>query len=321
MLLLFSEETGLHVLITGISGFAGRHLAYLLARRDDLQVHGVARSVREGICGVHLRPVDLVDAGAIRTAVRDLQPKQVYHLAAYADPGGSFREARRVWDANLTATLNLYDACLELEPRPQILYASTGAVYGEAEQPITERTALRPNSPYAASKAAADLASYQYWASHRLPVIRVRAFNQVGPGQPTTLALGRFADQLVRMERGELEPILRVGNLEAERDYTDVRDMVRAYALLMEKGEPGEVYNAASGSSQPMRWFLDRLLEQTPAPVKVQTEAALLRPVETQHLRVEVEKLQRTTGWTAVIPIEKSLADLILETRRALPHA
>lgn len=311
----------MRVLITGITGFAGRYLAQFLAKRNDVELHGLARNGLEAVHGVRLHRVDLLEPGPLRMVLDLVQPDHIYHLAAYADAGGSFRDSRRVWDANLAATLNLYDACLGLEALPRILYVSTGAVYGEATQPITEQTALQPNSPYAASKAAADLVGFQYWASHRLPVIRVRAFNQTGPGQPTTFALGRFADQLIRMEGGELEPVLRVGNLDAERDFTDVRDMVRVYSLLMQHGQPGEIYNAASGISQPMHWFLDRVLEQTHVPIRVQTDPEFLRPVETRHLRVDIQKLRKSTGWMPEISIQTSLADLVAEARRTRSHA
>jgi GDP-4-dehydro-6-deoxy-D-mannose reductase len=316
-----TRRTSVRVLITGITGFAGRHLAEHLRSREDLQLHGLARRPVD-VDHVQVHPVDLLDPEAVRAVLWLIQPHQIYHLAAYTDAGRSFRESRRVWEANLTATLNLYDACLsELSDNPRILYVSTGAVYGEVGEPITEHSALQPNSPYAASKAAADLASFQYWASERLPIIRVRPFNQVGPGQSTNFALARFAEQIVHMERRELEPVLRVGNLDAERDFTDIRDMVRAYALVMDRGTPGDVYNAASGTSEPMRWYLDRLLEHTRLSITVETDPRLLRPVETQHLRVDIAKLHQTTTWAPQILLAQTLHDLIWETRRALPHA
>jgi GDP-4-dehydro-6-deoxy-D-mannose reductase len=311
----------LRVLITGVTGFAGRFLADYLRSQQGTELHGITRSSIE-IPHVQLHQADLLDPDALRSILWLVQPVQIYHLAAYTDAGGSFRDARRVWDANLTATLNLYDACLsELSHRPRILYVSSGAVYGEAEdQPITERTPLRPNSPYAASKAAADLASFQYWVADRLAILRVRPFNQVGPGQSTNFALARFAQQLVRIERGEAEPVLRVGNLGAERDFTDVRDMIQAFALLMASGEPGEVYNAASGTSHTMQRYLDHLLAHLKLPVTLETDPKLLRPVEAQRLQVDISKLRLATDWSPSISLDQSLLDLFSATRRAGAH-
>jgi GDP-4-dehydro-6-deoxy-D-mannose reductase len=311
------------VLITGITGFAGRYLADLLRTQDGMQLHGLSRSPRwpagfEHLADhVQLHQADLLDHAALRNALWMVQPQQIYHLAAFTDAGGSFRDTHRVWEANLHATLQLYDVCLsEVTTKPRILYVSTGAVYGDTGgETITESTMLRPNSPYATSKAAADLASYQYWAAHQLPIIRVRPFNQVGPGQPTNFALGRFADLIARMERRELDPVLNVGNLDAERDFTDVRDMARAYVLLMEKGTPGEAYNAASATSHPMRWFLDRLLEHTRLPITVTTDSSLLRPVETHRLRVDTAKLRQATDWKPTTSLDQSLHDLLSASR------
>jgi GDP-4-dehydro-6-deoxy-D-mannose reductase len=313
----------MRVLITGVSGFAGRHLAELLSRQPELELHGLVRSQNNFSLPANTRVhrADLLDEPALRSVLWLVQPQQIYHLAGYANPAGSFREARQAWQANLTATLNLYDSCLsELSEKPRILFVSSGAVYAELQQGqmVTEDSPLGPRSPYAASKAAADLASYQYWIASQLPIIRIRPFNQVGPGQSPHFALGRFAEQLVRMEQGEQPPVIRVGNLEAERDFTDVRDMVRAYSLLMAKGYPGEVYIAAAGESRPMRWYLEQLLKSTKVDVRVETDATLFRPKETQNLRVNSQKLHKLTGWSLQIPISQTLDDLLNSYREAL---
>jgi GDP-4-dehydro-6-deoxy-D-mannose reductase len=313
----------MRVLVTGISGFAGRHLAELLAQQPDLELHGLVRGQR---CSslpskIQLHNADLLDEPALRSVLWLVQPQQIYHVAGYANPAGSFREAWLAWEANLTATLNLYDACLsELAEKPRILFVSSGAVYAELVkgEMITEDSALGPRSPYATSKCAADLASYQYWITDRLPIIRIRPFNQVGAGQSPHFALGRFAEQLVRMEMGKQEPVLRVGNLEAERDFTDVRDMVRAYALLMQKGEPGHVYVAGSGQSRSMRWYLEQLLHSARVDVRVETDSTLLRPSEVQKLRINSQKLQELTGWIPQIPIRQTIDDLLNSYREIM---
>lgn len=311
----------MRVLITGITGFAGSYLAKLLLRQQKAEVHGLARQRRWLVPGMeHLQDaitlhcIDLQDVNALRRAIWLIQPDEIYHLAAYTNIGQSFHQSNLAWEANLDGTLFLYDACLsELKNKPRIVFISTGAVYGEADpnEVITESTVLRPMNPYATSKASADLASYQYFAQHGLPIIRIRPFNQAGPGQSTDFALGRFADLLVRIEQNELPAVMPVGNLETERDFTDVRDMVRAYELLMRLGVPGEVYNAASGISRPMRWYLNQLINISRVEVQVEVDSALLRPTETKSLRVSCGRLHQKTAWETEIPMHQTLADML----------
>jgi GDP-4-dehydro-6-deoxy-D-mannose reductase len=208
----------------------------------------------------------------------------------------------------------LYEAVAAWGGGPRILFVSSGAIYGEPADPskaIDEQTELRPNNPYAASKAAADLLSYQTHRTLRLEIIRVRPFNHVGPGQSPAYAVANFARQLAAIERHESPPVLRVGNLAAERDLTDVRDVVRAYELLLERGTPGEAYNLASGRLRPMREYLQLLLSLSRAPVRVETDPNLIRKVDTSTAPVDATKLRTATGWVPQVTLEQTLRDTL----------
>jgi GDP-4-dehydro-6-deoxy-D-mannose reductase len=317
----------MRILITGITGFVGGHLARLLLRHGAEEVIGFARDQEwsresEDVAErVALYPIDLTDRSACQALLRSIQPAQIYHLAGYADTGSSFREPEAAWEGNLTATRGLYEAVLGWGGRPRILYIGSGSVYGEpsdAQRPLDEETTLRPNNPYAASKAAADLASYQYFRTHGLEIIRTRPFNHVGPGQSPRFAVPNFARQIAAIERGQAPPVLRVGNLNSERDLTDVRDVVRAYQLLIVQGQPGEVYNVASGRSLPVRVHLEKLLSLSKVSVQVEEDPALVRRVDTTAVRVSIRRLQETTGWTPQFTLEQTLADTLEYWRRML---
>ena len=325
----------MRILITGVTGFVGCHLARQLGAIPGVHLYGLSRSGRwptssrdlESI--VTLFQADLLDAPRIRTILEEVLPDQVYHLAGFADVARSFTEPETAWEQNVTATRSLYDAVSQTVATPRILYVGSGAVYGdgaEADTELTETSEFRPNSPYAVSKAAGDLLSYQYTRTHHLEIVRVRPFNHVGPGQSDRFALPNFARQIARIERSELPPVLRVGNLWTERDFTDVRDVVRAYRLLIERGKAGEAYNLASGKSVPMRHLLQEMLSMSSARIRVETDAALVRTVETRTVRVRPRRLHEATGWLPRISLKTTLADL-LESFRAearqtalLPH-
>ncbi len=310
----------MRVLITGTTGFVGSHLCRMLAARGGVELFGLSlqESWPAGFAdleaGVRLFPGDLCDGETVDTTLREVQPDQVYHLAGYADVGRSFQEAEVAWSGNLTATRSLYDAILRWGGRPRVLYVSSGMVYGESEhsqRPLDESAPLRPESPYAASKAAADLASYQYARCHELPIVRVRPFNHIGPAQSPRFAIAHFAHQIALIERGDQPPVLHVGNLWAERDFTDVRDVARAYALLLERGVPGEVYNLGSGRTFSIKTCLDRLLALSRVEIAIETDPALVRKVETATMQVDIRALQRATSWAPAYSIDQTLADTL----------
>jgi GDP-4-dehydro-6-deoxy-D-mannose reductase len=235
-------------------------------------------------------------------------------LAGYAQVGQSFREPEAAWDGNLTATRRLYEAVARWGGRPRILFAGSGLVYGDGEEPgkpQDEGCVLRPTSPYASSKAAADLVSYQYTRNPGLDVVRARPFNHIGPTQSPQFAVAHFAKQLVAIERGVRPAVLETGNLSPQRDLTDVRDTVGAYVLLLEKGRAGEAYNIGCGQSYSMQTVLERLLALAGLSVEVRRRAELVRPTDQAVVRVDAGKLRRTMGWAPRYSLDQTLADTL----------
>jgi GDP-4-dehydro-6-deoxy-D-mannose reductase len=256
----------------------------------------------------------------VEALLNETQPEQVYHLAGYANAAQSHREAEAAWSGNLTATRCLYEAIHRSGFRTRILFVGSGLVYrmvGNAGQGLDEHSPLLPESPYASSKAAADLLSYQYTRTHKLDIIRVRPFNHIGPHQSTDYAVAHFARQIAAIERGLQAPLLETGNLNAQRDLTDVRDMVQAYLLLMEHGTVGEVYNAGTGKAYAMQAVVDRLLELAFVKIEVRQKQELVRP--TDIILADARKL-RALGWEPQYTLNQTLTDT-LEYWRSVVNA
>jgi GDP-4-dehydro-6-deoxy-D-mannose reductase len=310
----------MRILVTGVTGFAGGPLAEALLARPGVQVFGISRV---GIWPAHLshlagrvvlHQADTQDQQSIARVLRQVQPEQVYHLAGYAQVGRSFHEPDAAWTGNLTVTRALYDAVGHWGGKPRILFVGSGLIYGDVAGPDevqTELTPLRPNSPYAASKAAADLATYQYTRHPGHDIVRARPFNHIGPGQSAEFAIANFARQIVAIERGRQAPVLETGNLSPRRDLTDVRDMVNAYLLLMEKGRTGEAYNIASGTLHTMQTVLERLLALAGLKVEVRPRSTLVRSTELVGVRVDTTKLRQATGWMPGRPLDETLRDTL----------
>lgn len=306
----------MRLLITGATGFAGHHLC-ALARERGAEVHALVRTDRRDPApdGVTAHPADLRDPAAVAAVVDAVRPDRVVHLAGASSVGQSFREPLPTWDINLGGTLGLLEALRTTAPDVPALLVTSGEVYGRvdlADLPVTEDTPMRPLSPYGASKAAADIAARQYHDAEGLPVLRVRAFNHVGPGQDPRFVLPNVARQIALAEhRGQDAVEVHVGNLDTRRDFTDVRDMVRAYWLLLEHGEPGAAYLACSGASRPVRELIEGLAPHARIPVTFVSDAGLRRSGEQPDLYGSPERLSADTGWTPGIPLEKTLADTL----------
>jgi GDP-4-dehydro-6-deoxy-D-mannose reductase len=317
----------MRVLVTGVTGFVGCHLARTLLAQGGVDVVGLslqttwpggAEDLSPRVCLFH---GDLCNSPSLEAILHEVQPAQIYHLAGYADVGRSFSEVELAWTGNLVATRSLYDAVVRWGGRPRILYVSSGAIYGEPQDRrrlVDEQCVLRPNSPYAASKAAADLASYQYACTTGLDIVRARPFNHIGPGQSPRYAAANFARQIAAIERGRQPPCLRVGNLWAERDFTDVRDVVRAYLALMKHGQPGEAYNIGSGRTVTIQACLDHLVQLSQVAVTVEADPQLIRRVETATIRVDNTLLRQATGWIPQYSLEQTLADTLIYWRRSV---
>jgi len=316
----------MRILITGATGFVGGHLIERLRRDGENELFGLSRravwpDVRRHLAGqLTLHSVDLLRPFELERVLREIKPNQIYHLAGYANTGQSFLEPTKAWEGNGLATFQLYEAINRAGIRPRILFASSGLVYGNpasgGEHLCVETDELRPASPYASSKAAADLLSYQASCHPGLSVVRIRCFNQIGPGQSAGFACPDFARQIAAIEAGRQPPILETGDLSAQRDLTDVRDMVRAFVLLMEHGVKGEAYNAGSGTTHSIRTLLDRLLAQARCRVEVRERRDSSRSSDTPISRADVRKLHAATGWTPKYSFDQTLADVLDDWRR-----
>jgi GDP-4-dehydro-6-deoxy-D-mannose reductase len=306
--------SGARVLITGAAGFVGRHLTTHLEACGD-EVLGVDRHPYPGAAHPGM---DITDATAVARVLAELRPTAIYHLAGWADVGGSWKAPVEAFRANAEGTLNVLSAAADAGVE-RVLAVSSADVYGKVEPselPLTEDSPLRPASPYAASKVAADYLGLQAWLGRGLPVLRVRAFNHLGPGQTDKFVAPAIASRIARAERaGDTAP-LPIGDLSARRDFTDVRDVVRAYRLLMEKGQPGEVYNVCSGTDLAVQDLADQLLAQARIELRFETDPELLRPVEVPVLRGSHDRLTDATGWEPEIPIRQTLADLLEDWRQ-----
>ena len=295
--------------MTGAGGFVGVHLVQHLEERGD-DVVQLERTV-DGI--------DIVDADALTDAVVAAKPEAVYHLAGAADVGGSWSTPRETFAANALGTLNVLEASREAGA-DRVLAVTSADVYGrvtESELPLAEDQPLRPVSPYAASKVAADALAQQAWLGHTFPVVRVRAFNHLGPGQSDRFVAPSLAARIARNERdgGDEVPI---GNMTPLRDVTDVRDVVRAYRLLMEEGEPGAVYNVCRGSAVSVEQIARALLGMAARPMRLVSDPALQRPVDIPVLVGDNGALRRATGWEPTIPLEQTLSDVLADWRARL---
>lgn len=311
----------MRVLITGITGFAGSHLAdFLLAEHPDVQIFGTRRwrSRLENIehleGRIELLECDLRDSTAVHTALQEVEPDRIFHLAAQSYVPASWRAPAETLSTNIVAQANIFEAVRALGQDPLVQIAGSSEEYGLVypdEVPITESNPLRPLSPYAVSKVTQDLLAYQYFRSYGLRVVRTRGFNHTGPRRGEVFVTSNFARQIASIEAGKQSPIIRVGNLKAQRDFTDVRDMVRAYWLALEKGQPGEVYNIASGTAVTIQELLDGLLELSEVRVEVEIDPDRLRPSDVEILIGDSSKFSAHTGWEPAIPLAQTLQDLL----------
>ncbi|MGI8586416.1 MAG: GDP-mannose 4,6-dehydratase [Chloroflexia bacterium] len=313
----------MRALITGAGGFAGRHLAKHLAEVTDWELWGNARPHPEGPVsagrhGLRIAQADLTDWEATRSLLADLRPDYIFHLAAQSIVQEALRDPQATLMNNIVGELNVLRAMHELELPARVLLVGSGEEYGRVcpeDLPVDEDTPFRPDNPYAVSKIAQDMLGLQYWLAYKLPIIRVRPFNHIGPGQSDDFVTAAFARQVAAIEAGRQEPVLRVGNLNAERDFTDVRDMVRAYHLAMTQGEPGEVYNIGSGTPTAISDILAAFLSMSSADVRVERDPARLRPSDVPRIVCDPARFHERTGWLPEIGLEESLADILNDWR------
>ncbi len=316
----------MRALVTGGSGFVGGHLCEHLVAEGD-QVVGISASGRWPADLAHLgrsvriERLDLIETGEAELAdlIRRKQPEVIYHLAAQSNPQQSVSDPRGTWALNLGGTLNLLEAVKASGLKPRALLVSSGTCYGDPAPefiPVREDCPLRPNNPYAASKAAADLLGIQHYLAHGTVAIVVRPFNHAGPRQSPRYVLAALAAQVAEVEAGRKDCV-EVGNLDVIRDFTDVRDVVRGYRLLAGQGTPGEIYNLGSGRGTKIAEALEYLRTLASRPIAVRVDPARVRPVDLSFLVADASKLRAATGWEPGYTIERTLADMLESCRRA----
>ena len=315
----------MRLLITGITGFVGSHMAeYALAQGAEVFGSSRWRSRTENI--EHLRSqiklieCDLRDLASVRGLLETAEPTHVVHLAAQSFVGASWQTPAETLSTNIISQVNLLEGIRRFTVAPRVLVVGSSEEYGFVcpdELPIRETNPLRPLSPYAVSKVAQDMMGYQYFMSYGLPIIRTRAFNHEGPRRGEVFVTSNFAKQVAEIEAGMREPVMSVGDLTPRRDFSDVRDVVRGYWLLLERGEPGEVYNLCSGRSWAIQQVLEFLLEQSRVKrIAVETDPARLRPSDVMILEGDSSKIRKATGWEVEIPFERTLKDLLAYWRQ-----
>lgn len=303
------------IVITGASGFVGSHLVEHLSQNANYQLTGTVfgdppHFLTKFLSQENIISLNLLERENVFSVIQHVKPDWVFHLAALTSPEKSHHAAKQTYTNNIEAQLNLLDALLELESLPRTLIVGSAEEYGLVapdDNPINESTPLRPTSPYAVSKIAQDFMGMQYYLTHKLPVIRVRPFNHTGERRPPTFVLPAFAKQVAEIEAGQKEPVIKVGNLEPVRDFTDVKDMVKAYELALLKGESGEVYNLGSGRPIQIKQLLDDLLELSHHDITVKTDPAKLRPVDIPKLVANSSKFTNQTGWQPETPLQVTI--------------
>jgi GDP-4-dehydro-6-deoxy-D-mannose reductase len=308
------------VLVTGVTGFAGSHLVDYMLTRNDCEIFGIHRwrsrteNVEHFTDRITMLECDLRDATSTRDTLEKVRPDWVFHLAAQSFVPTSWLAPSESLTTNVLAQVNLFEAVRHIGLTCRIQLACSSEEYGMVhpdEIPIRETNPLRPLSPYAVSKVAQDMLGYQYWMSWKVDAVRTRGFNHEGPRRGPVFVASDFAKQIADIEKGRRPPVLHVGNLEARRDFTDVRDMVKAYWLALEHCEPGEVYNICSGTAWTIQAVLDRLLGMTKARIEVRKDPKRLRPSDVPVLLGDNSKFVKATGWAPTIPFERTLADML----------
>ena len=318
----------MRVLVTGVSGFVGGHVVDLLRAQDGVEVFGLDSRPgnRARALGIEVVQADLEDARSVREALERVRPARIVHLAAQSSPQRSWEDPAGTLRTNLFGLLHLLEAARTLSLAPRVLVVGSAEEYGLVradELPLGEDAPLRPASPYAVSKVAQGFLAYQYATSHGLAIVRTRTFHHTGPRRGDQFAESSFARQLAEIEAGKREARLSVGNLDAVRDFTDVRDVARAYWALLEKGEPGEVYNVCSGRGVRLADLLDDLIALSGQRVEVSVDQTRLRRLDVPVLVGDPARLRAATGWSATTPLRDTLRDLLDHWRErvAVPSA
>ncbi len=308
----------MRALITGCAGFLGSHLAELLLSKG-YEVHGLLQrhdQLRhlEGIrSGIQLLECDIRQEHAVAQVINQARPEELYHLASISSLPYSLEQPRLTYETNISGTLHVLEAARQLSPPPRVLYVSTAQVYKESlrGEPLYEDAPTDPQSPYAVSKACGELLARQYHSCFGLPVVLTRPFNSIGPRQSPDFSTSGLARQVAEISLGRREPIICAGEMSRERDFTDARDVVRAFRLLLHKGQAGEVYNICTGRAHSLREVFEVLTGLAGVEVKIRLDSSRLRRSDPARIVGDASKLRRETGWEPAFPLAQSLSDLL----------
>lgn len=301
-------------LIIGAAGFVGSYLA------KELQYNGIEAYATKlphekfGGQSVKVFDLDILDKEAVINTLYGIQPDYIFHLAAQSSVGLAWKNPLLTVDVNIKGSINVMDAIRELFYKPRILLIGSGEEYGyirPEETPIVEDNLLRPGNIYAATKACQNMIGNIYSKAYDMDLMMVRAFNHIGPGQAPLFVVSDFCKQVAEIEKGVREPVIKVGNLAAKRDFTDVRDVVRAYVKIIKAGKSGETYNVGSGNAQEIRRILEKIVAMSGKEIQVEIDPNKIRPVDVPIIEADITKLNTLTGWKPEIPMEQTIRETL----------
>lgn len=304
-------------MIIGAAGFVGNYLMEYLEKECDMEVHVTKlphEEISNRVCEAKTYNLNILDKEAIVSLLFEVRPDYIFHLAAQSSVGLAWKNPCLTIDVNIKGSVNVMDAIRELYYKPRVLLIGSGEEYGHikmGENPIKEENMIRPGNIYAATKVCQNMIASIYAQAYDMELMMVRAFNHIGPTQAPMFVVADFCKQIAEIEKGIRKPIIYVGNLEAQRDFTDVRDVVRAYAMLIDKGEPGETYNVGSGHAVSIKEILELIILLSGQDIKVEIDSNKLRPVDVPIIEADIAKLQKLTGWEPKITLKKTIKETL----------
>lgn len=302
-------------LIIGAAGFVGSYLAKELQTAHSMEVHATKLPQEKlEIEHVQIHDLNILDKEEIISLFYEVRPDYIFHLAAQSSVSVAWKNPGLTIDINVKGGINVMDAVRELFYKPNVLLIGSGEEYGhirEGETPIKEDNHLRPGNIYAATKACQNMLANIYAQAYGMNLMMVRAFNHIGPCQSPIFVVSDFCKQVAEIESGKKEPVMYVGNLAAKRDFTDVRDVVRAYALLVQMGKAGETYNVGSGHAYAIREILDLIISLSDTDIRVEIDPNKIRPVDVPIIEADITKLNQATGWKPIIPLRQTIQETL----------